>query len=674
MLFYKINATYADKKWGEQNDDRRVREERARWISKKTKNFNDRNEEKFYGFISELERDEIICGIFLSISIDVIKLAKSFFKLLGIAVKDFEASETTFYSMRNLLGRACNNHFIENDRDVLDLFDLDRITGYNRGVEYGENLIAETTDKSQLYETSKRLLSEETLCLELDRIYSGKMNVKAFGHPVHYIMQTDDRDTRKELSRTLLQALYDNGRIKSLRYCYIDFKPGQDFSRIVYDTLYKSCIEGAILVRYLANDDSEDDSGYASSEMETISALCEAMKKYRNQVLTVFCLPRVCEKAKKIFYENLGSVGIVEIKEDLADTEKSSGYLKMLCRDKHIRPDKKLFKGLESDKKYIPDELRGMFNEWYNDKMKTSVFPQYKDIKVCRKETVKEVARGNAYDDLNEMIGLTEAKSVINKALNYYRIQRIYKDKGLKQDRPAMHMVFTGNPGTAKTTVARLFARIMKENGLLSKGHLVEVGRGDLVGKYVGWTAPTVKGKFKEAMGGVLFIDEAYSLVEDRGGSFGDEAINTIVQEMENRRDDLVVIFAGYPDKMEEFLNKNPGLRSRIAFHVPFADYEPEELCDIARLIGKSKGITLTESAVAKLSTVFEAARHQPDFGNGRYVRNVIELSKMNQASRILSMDPGDVTESVLTSIEDIDIEIPATNREPVKRTIGFAS
>ena len=114
----------------------------------------------------------------------------------------------------------------------------------------------------------------------------------------------------------------------------------------------------------------------------------------------------------------------------------------------------------------------------------------------------------------------------------------------------------------------------MKENNLLSKGNLIEVGRGDLVGKYVGWTAPTIQKKFKEAQGSVLFIDEAYSLVDDRDGSFGDEAINTIVQEMENHRNDVVVIFAGYPDKMESFLQKNPGLRSRIAYHVPFSDYD----------------------------------------------------------------------------------------------------
>jgi hypothetical protein len=269
--------------------------------------------------------------------------------------------------------------------------------------------------------------------------------------------------------------------------------------------------------------------------------------------------------------------------------------------------------------------------------------------------------------------GLAEIKREVNNLINMATVFQRRKENDLPNTDFSLHMVFTGNPGTAKTTAARLFARIMKENGLLSKGNLVEVGRGDLVGKYVGWTAQIVMDKFKAAMGGVLFIDEAYSLADDRGGSYGDEAINTIVQEMENRREDLVVIFAGYPNEMETFLNKNPGLRSRIAFHVPFADYSSEELCGIARIIGKSKGVTLSEAAIAKLSAAFDSARIQPDFGNGRYVRNVIELSKMNQASRILSMDPDDMTEEALTSIEDVDIEIPAMNRE-TKRTVGFAS
>lgn len=674
MQFYKVIATLTNEKWTEENNDRRVMQQRTRRIARKSDEFNQLQGGKTYYFISDIGNDEVTVGIIDSGTGDKTKQIRAFFKSVDIAAKEFDVDEITFSSMRNLLSCADRNDYIGDDDEVLEKFELDRINGrYVRGIEYGENLLNEITCKEELLAKANELLANDTLTPELERIYSRKTNAKAFGHPVHYMIETDDRDTRKALSRTLLQALFDNHRLQSRRYCFVDFKPGQDFSKLVYDVLYKSCVGGAILVRYLANDDSEDDD-YASSEFETIGTLCETMLKYRNQVLTVFCLPRECEKSKKIFFDHLGTTGIIEIKEELADEDRAYDYLKMLAVKNHIRTDKKLFSGFERDKLYLPGELRVTFDEWYNNKLKTSVFPQYKDLSVCRKEAVKEEAKGSAYDDLQEMIGLSDAKGVIKKALNYYKLQRVYKDKGLKQDRPAMHMVFTGNPGTAKTTVARLFARIMKENGLLSKGQLVEVGRGDLVAKYVGWTAKTVQEKFRAAMGGVLFIDEAYSLVEDRGGSFGDEAINTIVQEMENHREDVVVIFAGYPNEMEKFLDKNPGLRSRIAFHVPFANYNTAELCDIARLIGKSKGVTLTEGAVEKLSGVFDEARKQSDFGNGRYVRNVLELSKMNQAARILDMDPEKVSESILTSISEQDIEIPQAKQTAQVRKIGFSA
>ena len=270
-----------------------------------------------------------------------------------------------------------------------------------------------------------------------------------------------------------------------------------------------------------------------------------------------------------------------------------------------------------------------------------------------------------------EMIGLSEAKQVIKKALNYYKMQMLYEESGIKRDTPAMHMIFSGNPGTAKTSVARLFARIMRENGLLSCGQLVEVGRSDLVGKYVGWTAKIVKTKFKEARGGVLFIDEAYSLVDDRDGSFGDEAINTIVQEMENHRTDVVVIFAGYPDKMEDFLSKNPGLRSRIAFHVPFADYDSKELCSIANLMTKKNGMRIENGALEKLERAFDVAKAEPDFGNGRYVRNILEQAKMNQASRLLEKNFDDITRDEITTITEEDIVIP-TSKKQHKARIGF--
>lgn len=675
MLFYKVTAMLADKKWAEENNDRRTKAERGRQIMAKTDTYNERKTDQVYCFISDITHDDIICGILSHTVIDAGKYADSFIRYLGIAVREPNIGEITLSALRNLLESASRYDYIRDDDEVLERYFLDSLgRGHYRGFEFSESLLDGEADKASLYASAERILAQETLKPELDRICSGKAKSKASGHPVHYFLEADDRFTRDEMTETLLQALYANNRVNSRRYCRVDVMPGREISRFVYDTLYRCCTGGAVVVRCSARNDEDDDDACADSEMETITALCETMLKYRNQVLTVFCLPRACERTKKIFYDNLGSVSMVEIKEDLADMEKSAAYLKTLCRERHIRPDKKLCACLEPEKRYYPDDLRRMFEDWYNEKMKTSVYPQYRDIEACRMEAVRNTARGNAYDDLKNMIGLREAKEVIGKALNYYRLQRIYKDKGVGQDRPAMHMIFTGNPGTAKTTAARLFARIMKENGLLSKGQLVEVGRSDLVGKYVGWTAQIVKDKFKAAMGGVLFIDEAYALADDRGGSYGDEAINTIVQEMENRREDLVVIFAGYPEEMEAFMQRNPGMRSRIAFHVPFPDYGTEELCEIARFIGKAKGFTLTDGAIKKLAPVFDSARKNPGFGNGRFVRNVLEHSRMNQANRILSMDPDKVTTRMLTTIEAEDIELPESKAEPKKHRMGFVS
>ena len=394
--------------------------------------------------------------------------------------------------------------------------------------------------------------------------------------------------------------------------------------------------------------------------------------KYALFIYTVFCLPRECTKSKDIFYENLGITSFVELKEEFVSGDRAERFLKMLAKDNKIRADKKLFDKLEDDKGYLAPDLHDLFDEWYNNKLKTGVYPQYKNIVTAKREVAKAEPKGTAYDELMEMIGIDDAKKVIGQALNYYKAQKLFADKGMKADRPAMHMVFTGNPGTAKTTVARLFSRIMKENDLLSKGRLVEVGRGDLVGKYVGWTAPAIQKKFRDAQGSVLFIDEAYSLVDDRDGSFGDEAINTIVQEMENHRDDVVVIFAGYPDKMEKFLQKNPGLRSRIAFHVPFADYNTAELCDIASLIAKKKGLRLTEDARERLSVVFDVAKNDDDFGNGRYARNVIEKAKMAQASRLLNMDFDLIAKDDIVTICAEDIDLPPASVKKSQNPIGF--
>lgn len=386
----------------------------------------------------------------------------------------------------------------------------------------------------------------------------------------------------------------------------------------------------------------------------------------------IICFPRECTKSKAIFLERLPDIGFVEVEEELLRGERTKNYLKMLAKEAGARADKKLYEKVSLEKQYLPTELKKIFHRWYSRKMRETVYPQYAHIKETGYEAAKNQPKGSAYQELDSMIGLTEAKAVIKRATSFFKSRKLFAEKGMKEEHPSMHMVFSGNPGTAKTSTARLFAEIMREEGILSRGHLLEVGRSDLVGKFVGWTAKIVRQKFKEAEGGVLFIDEAYSLVDDRNGSYGDEAINTIVQEMENHRENVVVIFAGYPDKMQEFLDKNPGLRSRIAFHVPFADYSDDELCEIARFLARKKGLTLTEDACERLRTVFTTERRKPDFGNGRIVRNVLEKAQMVQAERLMAMDYDSVTKEDITTITGADIELPEAPKNQ-RKALGFS-
>lgn len=672
MQFYKYEGSTAADEWTEENDNRRVMRQRARKIAMKTSGFNLQQENKACLFVSNVSEGTVTIGVIVRDHAAVEELVSAFLQTIETELTDARLEEITFKTLHNMLNCADRYDYIIDEEEILEQFDLDKLSGrFGRGIDYGEAVFMCGSKKS-VYNDAGKFLAKASVVAELDRIYAGSAKCKVNGHPVHYMIQTDDRDTRKDMYRVLLRALYANHRLNSKRFCFIDFKPGENFSAMLYDYLYKSNIGGAVVVRYLAGDDTEEE--YASSGRDTIETLCEVMKKYNNQVLTVFCLPRECTQSKDIFYENLGNISIVELKEDFVYGEDAVRFLKTLAKDTGIRTDKSLLSRLEEGKGYLAPDLRDLFDNWYNDKLRNDIYPQYKAIATARHQAIKAAPKGSAYDELNRMIGLDEAKKVISRALDYYKAQKLFADKGMKADHPAMHMVFTGNPGTAKTTVARLFARIMQENGLLSKGNLIEVGRGDLVGKYVGWTAPTIQKKFKEAQGSVLFIDEAYSLVDDRSGSFGDEAINTIVQEMENHREDVVVIFAGYPDEMEGFLQKNPGLRSRIAYHVPFADYDTESLCAIAKLIAGQKGLTLTDDACRKLTGLFDTARTEGDFGNGRYVRNVIEKARMAQATRLLSMDFDSIGSKEMATICAEDIEQPMAKAAPQRNRIGFSA
>lgn len=295
------------------------------------------------------------------------------------------------------------------------------------------------------------------------------------------------------------------------------------------------------------------------------------------------------------------------------------------------------------------------------------------DIKELNEDTKDVRLPSDARQKLDQMIGLESVKKVINKAVANFRFNKLCMERGIAKDKASLHMVFTGNPGTAKTTVARLFANILKDEKVLSSGTFVETGRADLVGDHVGSTAKLVKRKFKEAQGGVLFIDEAYSLCDGYSGGFGDEAINTLVQEMENHREDVIVILAGYPKPMEEFLNRNPGMKSRIAFEVQFEDYSVGELVDIAKHMVSDKNRSITKEAIAKLRSNFEIVCKSEDYGNGRYVRKMLEEAEMNLAERCFKYDVSDITDEILTTIEAEDIPEAKLNNVSSKIRIGFA-
>jgi len=672
MFYYKITGKLKDEELATKINDRNAGYEDRNKLYLMGYELFEKSERKSYFFIADISRTSIIIGLICKENERVDNEMHKYIRNLGFEVSDITCLEITFREFRKLFKKAERSDFTGYVDEILEIYGVDSLDnrGYNgTKFDYTE-YIPNDNETDQIMNSTRCFMVKDSLKAELDRIVSGKKKKHVAGHPVHYLIRTDEKEESIDIAKVLVGTLYANNRLFSKRFTCIGFKPSHSCSVDDFEPVYASGTGGTVLVQ--VNYDNDRENNYAPQGYANVERLCSMMRQNTKDVLTIIWLPKSNETTRKIIYEELGHTNIVEITNESADSDNAKEYLKLLAKEKDVRTDKKLFEKIEDGKHYISSELNDMYDLWYSNKLKTSIFPQYKDVDSVRSKIIKDEPSGSSYDELMEMIGLDRAKSVIKQALDYNKAQKLFADKGGVFDRTSMHMVFTGNPGTAKTSVARLFAQIMKDNGVLTVGKLVECGRADLVGKYVGWTAPTVKRKFKEAEGSVLFIDEAYSLVDDRDGMYGDEAINTIVQEMENHRDDVVVIFAGYPDKMEQFLQKNPGLRSRIAYHVPFDDYNVEELCDIADLISKKKGLILAEDAREKLHNVFNIALKDDDFGNGRYVRNVIEKAKMAQASRLVAMDYSNITSEDVKTIVASDIEMPVTKIKTVK--FGFCA
>ena len=256
-----------------------------------------------------------------------------------------------------------------------------------------------------------------------------------------------------------------------------------------------------------------------------------------------------------------------------------------------------------------------------------------------------------------ELIGLAPVKARIRDISALLLIDKLRRQMGLSSGAPSLHMSFTGNSGTGKTTVALRMAEILRQLGYVRKGHLVAVTRDDLVGQYIGHTAPKTREVLKRAMGGVLFIDEAYYLYRpENERDYGQEAIEILLQVMENQRDDLVVILAGYKDRMERFFRSNPGLSSRIAHHIDFPDYTSAELLAIAHLMLERMQYRLSPAAEIAFREYIERRRMQPHFANARSMRNALDRARLRQASRLLAERGANLSRDELITIESADI------------------
>ncbi len=293
--------------------------------------------------------------------------------------------------------------------------------------------------------------------------------------------------------------------------------------------------------------------------------------------------------------------------------------------------------------KYIPDEEEAEDDEDIDNDTYDYELPESKSLDELTGE-------------LNSLVGLDKVKNDVAQLVNFLKVQKMREAKGMAVQPLSRHLVFYGNPGTGKTTVARLLSQIYKSLGILSEGHLIETDRAGLVAGYVGQTALNVREVVSEAIGGVLFIDEAYTLSTGGDNDFGREAIDTLLKMMEDNRDDLIVVVAGYTDKMSAFLQTNPGLRSRFNKYLEFEDYTPEQLVEIFELFCTNGGYKLSSTTHDDLIKLFSVLYETRDktFGNGRLARNLYEMTINNQANRIVFLP--NVDDEMLSTIEETDI------------------
>lgn len=422
---------------------------------------------------------------------------------------------------------------------------------------------------------------------------------------------------------------------------------------------------------------------YFSARSRPKIEFLDSLRKHEGHTLAIFLANNI-EEAKSIekeLSETTYRISIVPFPDYQQDELTSIG--RMMLAKKMIRVNDDDFRRAQSKKSDINNakDIRQFVQEIIEFAVQSGFDPsEDKEIHLENFLISPESQIGlskKPEDILQELIGLKAVKNLLSQQIAFNKVNYLGKQHGVINETSNHHLVFSGNPGTGKTEVARLYTKILYNNKIIQEDKLVEVGRADLIGEYIGSTAPKVKNVFDEAKGGVLFIDEAYSLIPRHEKDFGHEAIATIIQEMENRRDEVLVIFAGYEDLMKEFLDTNPGLSSRVSQEIIFEDYSSDELFAIFELMISRKQYHLTDDCKNKLYHHFSELKPDSHFGNARYVRKLVDHIIVCQAQRVINMENSHLAslESLsLVTLEDIEraLENFELKSHNFNRTIGF--
>lgn len=667
MLFKRLVFSYEDEKIMKQNYNKEGVSTHLTRASdyiydlnrKLEAKFKEKNRELFLCIYDADEEElDVVCAYRSSVY-DLQDCIDTFTSIVNIK-KLKEEEEITNKSFRVYLEKASYNDLIHRSTSrVIDDLEANlagRESIYEKPYyELSEELYEEKLPSlKETLNKAKKIMASDSMIEEIHRIYSKENEKEFYGHPVHYYLTAGSWGAARDMVDVLVPALLKNNRLQGKRVTFVN-KISPIANRYENFKNIFSSSAGSTVVVDLSGETAV--GMYATGYQKNAEQIGKYLSEYGKDTLFIFV-----EVVGNVLYrdENLAAIigngDIVKIEEGYGDFNEALNYLDKLVEKSCFAQYKEI-----NMHKYLPDKLTfavsdvfEAYDKWYGKGLKTHIYKAYKQFESVKIEKKKVVTK--PYQKLNEMIGLKEIKNVIEQVIAYEKLQQSRKRLGIEDVKSARNMLFYGEPGTAKTTVARLMGQILKEEGVLEVGHVVECGRQDLVGKYVGWTARIVEDKFKEARGGILFIDEAYSLSEG-DNIYGPEAINTIVQLMENYREEVIVIMAGYPEKMQRFMDANEGLRSRVAFQLNFPNYDSKELLDIMSLMLKERRLTMSKEAKAKCFEVFETIMNVPNFGNGRFVRNYLEQIELRQAMRISKeYKDKDVDEKTIKQIELEDI------------------